>query len=302
MKIFVTLLLLSGALLSCNGDKRGSKAPLEYRGRTAESSKWINKIVSYTPAAGQFINTSLGSIKAAEGIVGQRGIVSLGGYGGRIVFAFDHSVVNEIGTDFVIHGNAFEGSSEPGIVMVSADANKNGVADDVWYELKGSEYEKQTKNYEITYTKPAQTTVALDVEWIDNKGEKGVVNATSFHNQCYFPLFLEGDPHKLTFAGARLANNGTINPINNEWFMKAYSGGYVDNFTLEYPKAVNGDEETKMSNKFDLSDAVDANSAPVKLVAVDYIMVYTAVNQVCGAVGEVSTEVCGAISLTKVNQ
>ena len=40
------------------------------------------------------------------------------------------------------------GSSEPGIVLVSKDTNGNGLADDEWYELAGSEYNSPatTKN------------------------------------------------------------------------------------------------------------------------------------------------------------
>ena len=68
----------------------------------------------------------------------------MGGFGGYIIFKFDHTVVNQNGYDFVIRGNAFDGSSEPGAVMVAFDRNGNGVPDDdEWYELKGSEAGKK---------------------------------------------------------------------------------------------------------------------------------------------------------------
>ena len=101
-----------------------------------------------------------------------RTMVTLGGYGGYIVVGFDHTIVNRPGEyDFKILGNAFYandnprpdaplgGSSEPGIVMVSVDTNGNGVPDDEWYELAGSEYYKKEtlKNYEITYYRPDET-------------------------------------------------------------------------------------------------------------------------------------------------
>ena len=41
---------------------------------------------------------------------------------------FDHSVDNIAGYDLAIRGNAFDGSSEPGIVWVSRDENGN----DLW--------------------------------------------------------------------------------------------------------------------------------------------------------------------------
>ena len=65
---------------------------------------------------------------------------------------FDHTVINVKGKkDFMILGNSFYsdlpeyqekkgGSCEPGIVMVSFDTNQNGLPDDEWYELAGSEY------------------------------------------------------------------------------------------------------------------------------------------------------------------
>ena len=48
-------------------------------------------------------------------------------------------------------------SAEPGIVLVSKDTNGNGLEDDEWYELAGSEYNSPatTKNYTITYYRPS---------------------------------------------------------------------------------------------------------------------------------------------------
>jgi hypothetical protein len=75
------------------------------------------------------------------------------------VVGFDHPIVNVPGEyDFKALGNAFTNSSEPGIVMVCQDLNKNGQpdADEPWYELAGSEYNhsQTVHNYEITYYRP----------------------------------------------------------------------------------------------------------------------------------------------------
>ena len=45
------------------------------------------------------------------------------------------------------------GSSEPALVFVSHDDNGNGLPDDKWYELAGSEYGKTGtwSNYTVTY-------------------------------------------------------------------------------------------------------------------------------------------------------
>jgi hypothetical protein len=94
--------------------------------------------------------------KAQENLTNDE-VVSLGGYGGYIIFGFDHMVENHAGKmDFHILGNASYsntsnpdasrkgGSCESGVVMVSYDANGNGLPDDEWYELAGSEYGSTT--------------------------------------------------------------------------------------------------------------------------------------------------------------
>lgn len=271
-------------------------------GRTTESSKWISRIVDYSPAPGQFINKSPGNQQSAEGIIGKRGMVSLGGYGGYIVFGFDHSLVNSDGVDFAIHGNAFAGSSEPGAVMVAYDANGNGVADDdEWFELAGSEYAKSStmKNLTLTYQKPSQTETAENILWSASDGTNGQITAIPFHRQCYYPLFLkQGVPATLAYTGNRLAPNGVLND-NGIWELSTLEWGYVDNYSADYMQAIGGDADTERSNKFDIGNAVDSKGGKIQLPAIDFIKVYTAVNQECGVIGEVSTEVCGAISFSK---
>lgn len=149
-----------------------------------EYSPYISKVYEYCPAPGQFVNEmpkyekgdTYADIlkKAEESISGTNDVmISLGGYGGYVVFGFDHTVMNVPGeNDFRIWGNAFYellqpdkkgGSAEPGIVCVSYDANCNGIPDDPWYELAGSEYHKPTTahNYTITYRRPAPDHVPV---------------------------------------------------------------------------------------------------------------------------------------------
>lgn len=72
------------------------------------------------------------------------------------------------------------GSAEPGIVLVSKDENGNGLPDDEWYELAGSEYGTDTeiRDYEITYYRPEPENA--DVRWIDNQGNEGYVYRNTF--------------------------------------------------------------------------------------------------------------------------
>lgn len=294
MKKILYFAIIALALSAC--DKNETQEPI-FRPVSENSSKWISAIVDYRPAPGQFLNKAPGNMESAQGIIGKKGMVTLGAYGGYIDFMFDHTVVNQEGADFVIHGNAFAGSSEAGAVMVAADVNGNGKPDtDEWFELKGSEYENSIKDYIITYTKPSQTAVAEDVLWSDNKGGTGKITAIQFHKQCYYPLFLSDNPNTLTFKGNRVPNNATEN--NGIWTIPNLKGGYVDNLSDDYGTIVNDDQDTKNSNKFDISNAIDKNGNSKQLKGIDFIRVYNCLNQEAGWLGECSTEVCGAISLT----
>ena len=283
-------------------------------------SAYIAKVYDYLPAVGQFTNDlplwSSGDsretmiAKANQSLVGANpSMISLGGYGGYVVFGFDHTVINIEGKrDFKILGNAFwnqafpgerAGSIEPGIILVSYDKNKNGVPDDEWYEIAGSEYNKNStiKGYEITYEKPDPSKAAVpgteewltDIEyikWKDNQGNSGYKSKTSFHSQSYYPEWISSAT--LTFTGTRLENNFTLQ--NGTWVGKSYEYGYADN-------APNNDE----ASNIDIDWAVDKNGNKVKLPGIDFVKVYTGVNQEAGAIGEVSTEVAGAYDLHLLN-
>lgn len=287
-------------------------------------SPYISKVFEYMPAPGQFINElpeyEAGDtkndmrLKAEECIAGnERILVSLGGYGGYIVFGFDHMVENKPGKyDFKILGNAFYaaanpngeaskegGSCEPGIVMVSYDTNGNGKPDDEWFELAGSEYHKpQTiKNYRLTYFKPDENKKPTPdksypylndttyIRWESNRGETGYLYRNVFHSQSYYPSWI--DSESLVFEGTKLANNYVDESGTGTYYVQyAYHWGYVDN----HPN-------TDDRSNFNIGWAVDKNGQPVQLPGAHFIKVYTGVNQYCGWLGETSTEIMGAIDL-----
>lgn len=272
---------------------------------TPEHSKYIMAVDEFVPAPGQFVNTmpqyEEGDTPAdmtdkctQQLAAGNRGMVSLGAYGGYMTFHFDHSIANIDGRlDFYVMGNAFRsadseydgGSSEPGIVMVSKDVNGNGIPDDPWYELSGScdvdSVGKVDYGYEITYTFDAMN----DVPWTDNRGNSGVVSRNSFHVQEYFPQWLGSS---LTFSGTRLPDNAVdVAGNGTNWVQMFFRYGYVDN-------KPNADKE---ACSFDISWAVDENRKPVNIDFIDFIRVYNGTNQMCGLLGEVSTEVVGAEDL-----
>ena len=286
---------------------------------TGTYSKYISNVFDFRPAIGQFTNeipqyvtgnTEANMINAAKkALVGSNtSMVSLGGFGGYVVFGFDHTIPNMNGRDFKILGNAFwgseanearSGSCEPGIILVGYDKNKNGKPDeDEWYEIAGSEYFKNTtqKNYSVTYFKPDANKPAvageefwqIDIEyikWQDNPGNFGYKTKNAFHEQSYYPLWITEPSYSL--KGTRIKDNfydqsGT----GNYWVGKSFDFGYADN-------APNNDE----GSSIDISWAVDKNGNYVKLPGIDFIKVYTAINQEAGWLGEVSTEVAGAYDL-----
>lgn len=271
-----------------------AKAMAQQAENLEQHSKYLYKVLDYSPAPGQFVNTlpeyktgddaQKMAQKCTEALANNKGnMVTLGAFGGSITFKFDHSIANIEGEkDFLILGNAFTNSSEPGIVMVSKDVNKNGIADDPWYELEGSiETEKPGEavyGYEVTYT----ATPMQDIPWVDNKGGSGKVLRNTYHAQEYFPLWM----------GTELKVKGTLLPKNATksgtfYYLHNFQYGYVDNL----PNSdLNG-------NSFDIAWAVDEARNKVKLDFIDFVKVYCAEQQDAGWLGETSTEVAGAEDL-----
>ena len=276
-----------------------------YRAATDSSSHVWSAVKEYTPAPGQFINetksggftgeesTPADAVKYAESRLKENKFVSLGGFGGYIVVGFDHSVDNTTGYDLAIRGNAFDGSSEPGIVWVSRDENGNGLADDVWYELAGSDTMAETtiRAYSVTYYRPEAD--GQPVKWIDSEGTEGEIDyLSSYHTQdYYYPQWITADSY--TLSGTRLeARNYDKSGNGTMWIQPAYDWGYADNYSeqdwLPTYKAV---------NCFDISRAVDNQGSSVKLEYIDFVKVVTACNTKSGHLGENSTEVCDIYDL-----
>ena len=270
-------------------------------------SQYIQAVDEYRPAPGQFINTmpkweagddaqKMADKCTALLAENKKGTVCLGAWGGYITFHFDHSIYNVPGElDIYFMGNATKadfsatagGSCEPGIVMVSKDENKNGLPDDLWYEISGSgdrdSIDKMVYNYSVTYTKQAMQ----DVPWTDNKNGSGVVPRNGWHDQEYFPQWIESP---LTFTGTLLPKNGADEGTAQDpyWVLRFYDYGYVDNKPNK--------DSTACSINFDWAvDPVTREHADIDFV--DFVRVYTGMQQVCGWLGETSTELLGAHDL-----
>ncbi len=255
------------------------------------------EVVEFLPAPGQFVNEGYSATTMAEACAyaeerfRNRYFVSLGGFGGFVVVKFKTPIANSKGDyDFGIYGNSFDGSSEPGIVWVSQDANENGVADDEWFELRGSESGKDStlQNYAITYSRTDDET---KIAWRDNMGESGVIERNAAHRQDYFPAWVRADEY--TLSGTLLPDNSEWSEKNQEWVLHAFEWGYADNFSAI-------DLATDRANRFRISNACTADGERANLPQIDFVKVQSATNVIHTIIGEVSTEVSGFVSYNSV--
>ncbi len=303
--------LVAIVLTACSKEKAGKDA-----------TPYITEVFEYVPAPGQFVNTmplyeegdtqETMNRKVLEAIGNNnRGLISLGGWGGYVVVGFDHTIENREGLrDFRVLGNAFGdegGSSEPGIIMVSVDANGNGMPDDPWYEIAGSAHVDPTheawyqaakdngndmglyQDYAMTYLRPGQEPAAPEEEeyilWEDNRGRRGSIPKNQYHTQPYFPQWYRDD--RLSFKGTCLPQNGIDESGEGTYYvLYKFRYGYTDNDTNA------GD-----GSAIDISWAVDSGGRSVNLPGVDFIRIYTGANQVNGWLGECSTEIMGVEDL-----
>lgn len=294
---------------------KSEKVTIKVKKESKQYSAESVKVLEYLPAPGQFGNTlpmyNEGDTqetmnKKAESMLEEKGLVSLGAYGGYIIVGFDHTIVNVPNKkDFKVAGNAFYansnprpnapkegGSCEPGIIEVAYDRNGNGKPDEnEWCEIAGSEYYKPTtiKNYTITYYKPNEKKIATPdnsisatdttyCKWTDNQGKSGYIFKSSFHKQAYYPQWAAD---KITFKGTLLPNNAIDESHKGTyWVLYAYPWGYADN-------APNNND---LSN-IDIDWAVDRQGNKVHLPGIDFVKVYTGVQQYAGWLGDTSTEV-----------
>ncbi len=250
------------------------------------------------------------------------GMICLGACGGYVVFGFDHPVINVEGEyDFQVLGNSFAGegtgsgagSSEPGVVYVSEDVNDNGLADDPWYELAGSEYNNPhaVHGYEITYYKPDPNKVPTKVNnfilddtyirWTSNDPDslqEGYIDRLSFHRQNYWPEWIDGET--MTFHLTKLPCNGFTDTSSDGavFVQRAFDWGYVDNRQdYRWNEPLTDSIRNTCNLGFKIDWAVDNSGRPANLRKIDFVKVATGVNQKNGWLGEISTEVAGAFDI-----
>lgn len=264
----------------------------EYQGQTDKIGD-IDRVFEYMPAPGQFVNMlpeyeegdDAGRMAEKCLTYLQTGYtITLGGFGGYITAGFKSAVINQEGADFRIDGNAHGGSAEPGVVWVSADTNGNGIPDDAWYEIWGSEQNegRSVPNYTITYTRP--TTEDGDTPWTGSDQRNGYINHNNFHSQPYYPQWY--DNNAVSFTATLLPDNVTF--TDNIYVMSPFGYGYVDNLP-----------NSDINSAFDIDWAVKADGTPAALDSINFVKVQNGVIGCYSGIGELSTEVSAIYDLNK---
>ena len=284
------------ALMACNKDE---EVTIDTPDDPQQTASEFN-VMEYMPAPGQFINekasgfiditTMQEACEYAEKRFATGNYVSLGAWGGYIVVKSRSPIANSGNYDFSIFGNAFDTSNEPGIVWVMTDTNSNGLPDDEWYELRGSDYGKEgyEKDYWVTYYRPIGDQA--DIAWTDSNDESGFIYRNIYHKQSsYFPTWAEGSSY--TLHGSRLPAR-IIETSEGIWSNKPFEWGYADN-DGEDSRIQKFNGKIVQENFFRISDAVDGEGKAVNLDHIDFIKVQTAINANTLVTGENSTEVCG---------
>jgi hypothetical protein len=145
---------------------------------------------------------------------------------------------------------------------VSQDHNKNGIPDDTWYEIKGSEYGKPsaTQGYSLRW---------YGRFWTDNRGKTGSLPARSFYGEQEY-IHISGS-NFVTFTGTLLE----MPSVDVGYYTNAgFPWGYVDDSTQD----------------FEIDNAIHPDGTPANLSHIDFVKVQTGMNEYAGIFGEISTE------------
>ncbi len=297
-------------------------------------SPYAAAVVGFDPAPGQFINDELyNDPQVALGRPygggwqdpGVSSLVSLGGFGGSITLAFDHTVLddpaNPFGLDAIVYGNAHWVSMNPnrrwaecGYVEISRDVNDNGQADDPWYLVPGSHIGDPAGQWEVQgwdddiddLTYPPE-----DADWIP-PGMSGFWTSGAFRLPPeVFETIIVANP------------NGTGPDVEDDgiWGYADYSptlalGDLDADNQVEDPDILPEDFYTRPDNPlkvgmtpgagggdaFDIAWAIDATTGqPANLDGFDFVRITVAVNLVIlyppPPLNELSTEIDAVVDV-----
>lgn len=312
------------------------------------ASPFATSVVEYRPAPGQFINApgakglsfnnptrALGAPVGGGTLLADNSkIVSLGGFGGSITLAFDHTVTddpcNPFGLDAIVFGNAVWVSGDPvrrwaecATIEISLDANANGLADDPWFLIPGSSLPSPMSAFRTQAwdNNPATPTPPANTAWYPT--------SPAFPN---WPAMYTTSAHELPPAlrGPLVVNPSGAPPGEEAYFayadlsptllrgdMSGATGVPGHDNRLDDAEDVPGLDPARFytvpdepwalgvtpgsagGDAFDIAWAINPlTNAPAGLPGFDFIRITTAVDALAGpggVLGEVSTEV-GAVA------
>lgn len=287
----------------------------------AGESPFAARVVDYSPAPGQFVNhaqfndpaRALGPPHGA-GLVDadNTSVVTLGGFGGSITLAFDHTVedhpLNPFGLDAIVFGNAFWFGGDPderwaecAVIEISLDVNGNGLADDPWYLIPGSHIQDPAAQWSTRTWDDVtadSTHPPAGASWIP-PGATGVWTTSAYQlpaaifaqvtvlNPAWGTgregVFGYGDCSPTLLLGDLDGDNGVDDPtISPEAFYTVPD----DPFTVGITSGSGG------GDAFDIAWAVDATTGEsANLPGFDFIRLSNGVDAVLGPFGEKSPEI-----------
>ena len=287
-------------------------------------SPFATAVIDFSPAPGQFVKVPLFS-NSSRGLGAPVGggtynpnnskLVSLGGFGGSITLAFDHTVMddatNPLGLDAIVFGNATWTGGDPnrhwaecGYIEISHDANDNGLADDSWFLIPGShitdpvgQRETQTWDEDIEDPdyppeNPNWIPPGCSGEWstegfrlppdvfdllvLENPNGLGATTEGVFGYADFSPVLILGD-----LDGDNVVDEPEISP---EHFYTTPDDPFVVEIT---PGSCGGDA-------FDIAWAIDPTTGqPANLDGFDFIRITNGESYIAGIFGEKSPEIGG---------
>jgi len=302
----------------------------------AAASPFACRVVAYLPAPGAFINSAAFN-DAAQALGPPIGggtvapdnssVVTLGGFGGSVILAFDHTVLddprNRLGLDFIVYSNAFwvggdptRRGAEPAIIEISRDVNGDGLANDPWFVIPGSSLpDPPAAALAIQQwdNDPATTTAPADVSWYPSTTFFPSIPAsfatTGFSLPSVFDPLILDNPNGPGATAEAHYGYAELSPTLLLGDRSGATGATGDNnlndpqddpsiapesfYTApDDPFAVGVDAGSGGGDAFDIAWAVDAASgAPANLAGFDFIRLSAGVITLRGVFGDVSPEI-----------
>jgi hypothetical protein len=192
-----------------------------------------------------------------------------------------------------IQGNGFPNWSEPGIVWVQADDNGNGLPDEMWYEITGSEetsvYKSNiTRRYAIKHYAYDGTTTVNEygqptgrTYWTDSKGRHGAMIAGWPDEWGVDPA---GEGVWVTYTGTILRDGGKAISLPDTL---DGTTGYIDSYS----------DAERQTVTVDRSRAIRADGAKANIGAIRFVKVQTGIFSYGHIFGDHSTEIVRATGI-----